>query len=188
MQPDDIKCDVANTLEGLHPHMTAPAIANYLNSKGYNPSNYKFFTITREPLEMLWSYYKFFEPDLNSRYNFQSRHEAKLALFEDWLLNGRVGLCRLWMGFVPPYVSDKDLSPLSLDAHVLDASLVNYCTKIFKFEDRKMILEWLSKVFGETISDKHVNISNNITFPKLHSETVIKLQEQLRMDFEFYRD
>lgn len=182
----DEKCDVAGEIDGLHPHMTAPAIHCYLLNKGINISDYRTFTVARDPLEMLWSYHKFFQPDVNGRYNFDKYYIDKRIDFETWLVTGKVGLGDSWKSFVPAHVSDTDLSPLSLDAHVLNENNINVCEKIFKMEDRTEIINWLKGCCDIAIDDLHVNSSKSIDAPVLSAKVVAKVRPMFKMDFELY--
>lgn len=186
MTDDDQKCDFSGQYDDLHPHMTAPSIHSYLTRHGIDISEYKTFTVTRNPLEMLWSYYKYFQPDINGRYNFNEKHIDKLVSFDNWLMEGEVGLGSVWKEFVPSYISEQNLSPLSLDAHVLNKSGKNVCDKIFKMEERADILKWLESYCGIKIDDAYVNSSHYKEIPVISDEIKNKLRANFKLDFELY--
>jgi hypothetical protein len=186
MQEGDEKCDFAGQYENLHPHMTAPSIHNYIMKKGLDVKEYKTFTVTRNPLEMLWSYFKYFQPDVNGKYNFNGEHIDKLASFDNWLLTGKVGLGEAWKEFVPCHISELNLSPLSLDAHILNKRGENVCDKVFKMEERHTIFTWLKTHYNVDVDDTHVNESLAEQIPFISDEVKRLLHVNFSLDFELY--
>jgi hypothetical protein len=186
MQPDDESSDYGDNVNELHPHMSAPAVHQYLSNKGIDISDYTTFTITRHPIAMLWSYYNYFKPDKCSRYNYSPNYDpSSSASFADWLDNGKVGI-GLWREYCPHYIKDLDFSPLSLEAHSHDDKNVNHIDKVFRLEQLDECNVWLQKVFGSTIEIKETNSSNSNTMSDVSDATRAKLMQQFPLESKMY--
>lgn len=187
MQAGDEKCDYAGEVKGLHPHMTAPAIHGYLRKKGVDISDYRTFTVTRKPPEMLWSYFKFFQPDTRSRYIFSPRYDPDSpARFENWLMTGRVGLDPLWRRRVPSFVNSSDLSPLSLEAHICNQHDECVADRYFHLEHLDECARWLEDVLQEPVSFPSKNKSSATMVPWLNSASLARLKVLFPMEMEFW--
>ena len=186
MKDGDEKSDVAGDHSSLHPHTTGPAIYHYLKNNGYDVDNYTFFTVTRNPLNMLQSYYNFFQPDTEFNYNYSPNYNGIRIGFEEWVSRGKVGIGNGWKPFLPNYVTSDDLSPLSLDAHVKDSQGNIVCDHIFKMEERESIVKWLSSFLDVNVLDVHVNSSIPEVTKEVKSEVLAKLESQFLMDFKLY--
>ena len=129
---------------------------------------------------MLWSYFKFFQPDRNNKYNFNGEHDSNSLLsFDDWVLEGRVGIGRTWADFVPDFVTDKNLTPLSLEAHVCNSSAEVVVERIFKLESQTELVEWLSKSLETDVSIKQYNSSFESDTPRIGADA----REMVRLMF-----
>ena len=68
---------------------------------------------------MLKSYYFYFQPDINSKYNYQQEYnpKKKISLLH-WLLTGNVGMAPEWKKYAPSCIArDENFTTLSLEAH-----------------------------------------------------------------------
>ena len=162
LNPDynDFAVDVAGRKPGYHPHITAPCLLNQLSQDfKIDFRDYKIFTITRNPLDMLLSYYKFFKPDINGRYNYHPKYVGGLQDLNQWLVSGRVEMVSSWMQNSPKFVNTTDFSPLSLEAHIMNHESHCCVTNYFKIEDISSIQEWLSDIMAEKITLPCINSS-----------------------------
>ena len=187
MEEGDVACNGAKNAQGLHPHMTGPAILNYLENQGVDSSQYTVFTVTRHPLEMLWSYYNFFKPDENSSYNYSPNWLSNnLAAFDEWIMAGHCLLVGATEAYVPSWVSTKDLSPLCLETHVHGVSEDRL--KVFKLEEITELLSWLGSVYGCSLRIKQVNRSKVApsAIPVISSKCVQKVRDMFPTESEMY--
>ncbi|MEP4308102.1 MAG: hypothetical protein ABJ364_00025 [Lentilitoribacter sp.] len=186
-RPGDVICDTVDHSKGMHPHMSAPAIKSLLFKQGFDPEDYTIFTVTRHPLTMLWSYYKFFEPDENGRYNYSESHDAKtLVPFLSWMENGRIGIGKYWANYTPDFVNDKNFSPLSLEAHIFDREGENHVDKWFSIEEPTLIEQWLSGILGSPVELGRVNASEDKRMPEVPEYILEKLRPQFPMECQAY--
>ena len=150
---NDFAVDKAGQKPGYHPHITAPCLLNQLTKDfKVDLSDFKIFTITRNPLDMLSSYYRFFKPDINGKYNYQKGHIDQLEDFHKWLGNGSVNIGAEWKKFLPDFVNTNDFSPLSLEAHIMNKRNKICVTNYFKIEDSGHIERWLSDILSDNIN------------------------------------
>lgn len=186
-QKNDLICNVPDHAEGLHPHMSSPAIKSYMKKHQMNVKQYSFFTVTRNPIEMLWSYYKYFQPDENCLYNFSTKHNpSNLMQFEEWLKKGHVGLGKYWRDFVPSFVTGKNFSSLSLEAHICDSNNNSDVDKVFYLEELESIKPWLSEFFDVEVNIPAVNSSDSRKAPKISNEILEILRPQFPLEFKHY--
>ena len=68
----DIAVDTAEQRPPYHPHHTAPFLKQLLVKDGHDIAGMTTFIITRDPIDMLWSYYRFFNPDEFGQYKYNS--------------------------------------------------------------------------------------------------------------------
>lgn len=187
-RPEDVICDVPDHEKKIHPHMSAPSIKAYLADNSYDPEEYTYFTVTRNPIEMLWSYFKFFKPDNNGRYNFDECHEVQnLVDFQSWVRKGRVGIGRYWRPFVPEFVTDKNLSPLSLEAHICDSRGDIQVDAWFCIENQRAIEAWLGEFLECNVELNRINSSESQVRPRIDNEYIGDLQLQFPMESEIYK-
>jgi hypothetical protein len=191
MLPGDEKCDYGTEFPErpeLHPHMSAPAIYDYLKKKGVDTTGYITFTVTRHPLDMLWSYFNYFKPDLNSYYNYSPKYDAEnRGSFNEWLLTGFVGI-GIWKKFCHPSIHTNDFTPLSLEAHSNDVNNIPYIDKVFKLENLSECVAWLELYFGNKINIDTTNRSGANNIPTIDEKLVKKLCVQFPAESEMYSD
>ena len=184
----DVICDAADQERGLHPHMSATAIKAFLRKEGHDPDEYTYFTVTRHPVEMLWSYYRFFQLDENSRYNYDIKHTSETLMpFLTWIQSGRVGIGRYWADFVPNWISAQNFSPLSLEAHICDRDGRIDVDRWFYIEDQVQLTSWLSDMLGFDSSISHVNQAPDGKCPEIEESVLTSLVTQFPMEAEHYK-
>ncbi len=184
---NDFAVDMAGQKPGYHPHITAPCLINQLSADfNIDLSDFKIFTITRNPLEMLSSYYRFFKPDVNGRYNYQVDHVDKIENFNKWLLTGRIGMVLNSLENAPDFVNQNDFSPLSLEAHIWNKSNQNCVTDFFRIEDSASITNWLSEVLSEKISLPRVNKSDLEQDLIITDEARCRIRKCFPMEHQLY--
>lgn len=179
--------DLAGELPPFHPHMTAPHIEEILAGRSLAPDALDFFITIRNPLDMLWSYYKFFKPDIRSRYNFQQGWDsANLIDFERWVCEGRLGALPSWLRLGPAWISQNNLSPLTLEAFVLRRDGSSAVEHIFQLEEATRLLDWLSEKLQRSVSLRHENISIPLKKPLLGTQALDKIRNTFAMESEIY--
>ena len=196
----DSKEQVSSSFAGdnlpFHPHITAPALQCLLKNRQYTSSNLSYFTVTRNPLDMLWSYYKFFRPDSESKYWFQpSYDESSRMEFMRWLNEGKLGMSKFWKELAPEWISTENLSPLSLEAHVQNSFGTSVVEHVFYLEDLAPLQDWLSALLsrrGLEESKKEIanlqilNASAAKSRPHISAETLTCLRKSFPLEFEIY--
>lgn len=173
----DIFVDYAEEKQGLHPHMSLPSVYDFLENSGSDYSGYVPFIFIRNPLDMLWSYYKYFKPDINSQYNYSTDYKSdKLISFDDWLIYGRVGI-GFWKKQSPKFINDLDFTPLSLEAHICrgDGKMMN--CKVFKLEEQEKFVRWISSKVGRELSVPMSNMSENSTISNISESAIQRVRE-----------
>ncbi len=187
IEKGDIAVDVANQRPPFHPHHTAPYLKQLLVEQGYNIDGMTTFIFTRNPVEMLWSYYKFFKPDLTSLYNFSVGWNADNAMdFEDWIQKGRLGMNAGALALAPVWVSTSDLTPLSLEAHVETRNGQHEVDKIFKIEEIDKFGDWLKERTGQQLPVRHVNGSGASAVPSLSDDILAKVRQMFPLESQLY--
>lgn len=159
---EDFGIDVAGERKYFHPHMTAPYIRDLL-SKYYSEkaSALEYFIVIRRPYEMLESYYKYFQPDENSNYNYSPNYSSGRMLFEDWIMNGKVGTNPEWHRRGPKWISCTNLTPLTLEAHICNTENQPTVKNIFLIEEKAKLERFLSDKFSINVNLPHINQSSN---------------------------
>lgn len=95
---------------------------------------------------MLESYYKFFQPDANSRYNYDTLWDRNSSMsYEKWIMTGRIGMNSKWRKLCPEQISTKDLSPLSLECMYHDRQGKTHLDYLFRLEKPDQLKQWLSE-------------------------------------------
>lgn len=187
MVSGDIEVDTPNHDLGLHPHMSAPAIHAWLHEQGIDPNFYTTFIITRNPFDMLWSYYNFFLPDMKSRYNYSREYDDKNIMpFLEWLERGRVGVGKYWAKFLPSHVRTTNLSPLSLEAHILNEDDIPFADQVLKIEESRRCEEFLCDQLGEKVEMPRTNGSGASNICHIPIATREKIAAQFPMETRMY--
>lgn len=191
LHSNDLAINYSSRASLLHPHITGPALRSVLtNFYNVNDSNYHYFTVTRHPIEMLQSYYRFFQPDAHSNYNFDAQHTGEVGIsFNDWIIHGKVGMERLWQETAPPHISTDDLSPLSLEAHFCSADNRVISPNIFMLENLAELSAWLKNSFDITFEDIHAKVNPNqanIPCEVVSAKALDKVKAMFRLECELY--
>lgn len=183
----DIAVDVAGRRPPFHPHMTAPYLQELLRTNYPEAPDLEYFVTTRHPVEMLFSYYKYFQPDEHGRYNYQDAWAGRIGpSFEKWILEGRVGVNPEWLRLAPSNISPHDLSPLSLEAHGMDESGHLVVQQVFRIEEPEKIRAWLNEKAGREVSLPHINSTDKTSPPAIGVNALDKIREMLPLESEIY--
>lgn len=173
----DIVVDVAGQRPPYHPHHTAPFLKKLLIDDGHDISGMKTFIITRNPLDMLWSYFNFFAPDEFGLYNYNQDWSAGSPVtFETWVMTGRVGMNGGALKLAPDWIRTSDLTPLNLEAHIETRDGRTEVDKIFRLEEIDSFILWLSEQTGQTLPMRHVNKSERGALPKFGDEVLARVK------------
>jgi hypothetical protein len=186
-QAGDIAVNMAGQQPPFHPHITAPHLREVLEAQGHDACALEYFVTTRHPVEMLQSYYRFFKPDAQGRYNFAPDWDGHIGMgFEHWVLKGSLGMNPNWQRLAPEWVTTKDLSPLSLEACAMYREGNMAVEHVFRIEESGRICDWLSQKLGQPISARHVNQSELIEIAPLGHEALEKIRLMMPMESELY--
>lgn len=191
LRPNDLAVDLGCKSSLLHPHITGPALRNILEDfYNVNTSNYCYFTVVRHPIEMLRSYYKFFQPDSTSRYFFDQHWTGEIGMsFNDWIINGKVGMRAFWQKFAPAHISLDDLSALSLEAHFCGPDNQVISPNIFRLENLAELSGWLADNFNITFDDVHKKVNRSqaaIQTSALSAEALDKVRAMFPKECDIY--
>ncbi|WP_170327109.1 hypothetical protein [Ruegeria arenilitoris] len=141
----DFAVDIAYQSEHFHPHDTAPYVKAKLAELYPEHAGLSYFMTTRNPVDLLWSCYRFFKPDAECRYNFDPGWDETTTMeFEDWVQHGKLGMRDGWEELAPSWISTQNLSPLSLEAYSIDRAGVNHVDHLFRLENIDELNGWLS--------------------------------------------
>ena len=173
----------------LHPHINAPYLRELLKVKyKEKANNLKYFTVTRNPIEMLRSYYSFFKPDINSHYIYSKKYNGERISFLDWLSKrnggGNAGSKR--RKFAPSWISQKNFSTLSLEAFGFDKNNNNTLDHTFLIEEPKTLEYFLSNKLGEKISLPKINASEKTALKKIPDHILDLIKEQFPTESVLY--
>lgn len=187
MEEGDIAVDVPDHTLGLHPHMSSPAIHAWMRVRGFDPAEYYTFTVIRNPIEMLWSYYNYFRPDRNSNYTFSPGYDESSPMeFAHWLSEGKVGIGAYWSNFVPAFVQAGNLSPLSLEAHACDREGRMCLDGVFRIEDTERLGSFLSGTLRMEGDLPVRNKSRHASLPDITSDIVDHVLRQFPLETALY--
>jgi hypothetical protein len=184
----DIAVDGADERPPYHPHHSAPYLKTLLREDGFAIDDMTTITVIRHPVHMLWSYYKFFRPDAQSSYNYSPKYDASHRMsFEDWILNGRVGMDTVAKSLAPRWISTGDLSPLSLEAHANRADGVREVDRVFRIEAVDDLVTWLRQRTGRAIKMVHVNASEAMDLPTIGPAAISKIRAMFPEESGLYQ-
>lgn len=182
----DIAVNMAGEQPPFHPHITAPYLQELLREKEHNSTLAYFITI-RHPVEMLASYFKFFQPDRQSRYNFSPGWDGQSGMtFEEWVLFGKVGMNPNWKRLAPIHISMDNLSPLSLEAHAFHTNGSQVVKHVFMLEEPEKIRSWLSEKLQHDVGLQHVNQSKGVEASNLGHEALEKVKTMMPLESQLY--
>lgn len=183
----DLAVDVAGQYPPYHPHHSAPYIKRLLKEDARDISKLVTFITVRHPVEMLWSYYKYFKPNIWGKYNYQEDWTDYPIPFNEWVLNGRVGMNADALAMAPKWISTSNLSPLSLEAHSLDRDNASHVDKVFQIEDFDALRQWLCQKTGKDLPGRHVNESISAERPDLDPRAVAKIRSMFPAESKLYQ-
>jgi hypothetical protein len=166
----DIVVDLAEENPPFHPHLSAPRLKQVLVQKGYDISGMTTFIMTRNPVDMLWSYFHFFAPDERGFYNYdRGWNPAALMTFERWVMRGWIGMEIGSSTLAPEWISTKNLSPLNLEAHIETRDGRTEVDHVFLLEEIDKFAAWLANHTRREVAVRHVNASHHGALPKIGS-------------------
>jgi hypothetical protein len=185
----DMAVDVAGQRPPYHPHLSAPYLKQLLQADGHDLSGMTTIMVTRHPVQMLWSYFKFFQPDARSQYNFSPKYDVVTRMgFQDWVKTGRVGINAGVKALVPPWVSERDLSPLSLEAHADRSDGTREVDVVFQIEKPDALVDWLRQRTARPVQMMRLNTSpGDLDVPELDAEALHKIRAMFPEESRIYR-
>lgn len=182
----DIAVNIGGEHPPFHPHITAPYLQELLQNRA-GAGTLSYFITIRHPVAMLESYFKFFQPDQKSRYNFSPNWSGHTGMsFEEWVLHGKVGMNPNWKRLAPKHISMENLSPLSLEAHAFHADSSQAVDHIFMLEEPEKIRSWLSEKLQKDIPLQHVNQSKGPQTTRLGREALDKIRGMMPLESQLY--
>lgn len=184
----DIAVDMAGEKPPYHPHHSAPYLKALLREDGYKIDDMETIIVTRHPLEMLWSYYKYFQPDVKSVYNYQQdKWDAERPMpFENWLVEGKVGMHPRAKEMAPEWIRTTNLSPLSLEAHILNRDGTSSVDKVFHVERLQEIADYIAARTGRRFLVQKTNSSRSEAIPAVGTEAIARVRELFPMECATY--
>ena len=185
----DFAVDAAGQNPPYHPHLSAPYLKQLLRADGHDVTTMTTIIVTRHPVQMLWSYYKFFQPDARSSYNYSPEYDASTRIgFQDWVLAGSVGMEDGVKALSPTWVSEGDLSPLSLEAHADSLVGPREVDKIFRIETPLDLTRWLRQRTGRALQMAHLNsTTDGEKIPLLNGSALQKIRAMFPEESGLYR-
>ena len=185
----DFAVDVAGQNPPYHPHLSAPYLKQLLRADGHDVTIMTTIIVTRHPVQMLWSYYKFFQPDARSSYNYSPECDASTRIgFQDWVLTGSVGMEAGVMALAPTWVTECDLSPLSLEAHADSLAGTREVDGVFRIEAPLDLTNWLHQRTGRAFQMAHENNSTDREkMPLLNGTALQKIRAMFPEESGLYR-
>lgn len=140
LEEGDIKCDVP--FDVWHPHHTATRLNKIFIEKGWDFSEYSIICTSRNPYDLLVSYYFYFQPDIFGRYNFQNSHINQLMTFSEWIMTGKTwDHTKLEQG--------KDLSTIGVENYCYDENGNKIVDYILDINDMDNLRYELKQLFDE---------------------------------------
>lgn len=183
----DIAVNMGGERPPFHPHLTAPYLKQLLREAGHDADALEYIITVRHPVEMLWSYHKFFKPDLQSRYNFAPGWDASQPMgFERWLFEGRLGANPAWSALAPEWPSGRDLSHLSFEFCAMNRDGSLAVDEVFRIEEPQRLADWISEKVGRPVPVRHVNQSHEADLPPLGPEALARIRTMLPYESTLY--
>ena len=173
----------------FHPHITAPYLRELLKAKyKEKANNLEYFTVIRNPLDMLKSSYFCFQPDINSNYNYQQEYNPKKKIsFLNWLLTGSVRMEEEWRKAAPSWISSNiNFTPLSLEAHGYDKNNKSILDHTFLIEEPNTLKYFLSNKLGKEIFLPHTNQSKKEITEKIPDHFLHLIKVQFPIESKIY--
>lgn len=185
----DFAVNVPTDKPGYHPHITLPYLKKRIAEDYGQKTEITYFIVIRNPVDMLWSYFNYFKPDQNSKYNYnQDWDPSALVRFEDWIENGRVGMNPSWKDLAPDFINTSNLSPLSLEAHIYNNNNKPEECIIIKLEETAKYIQIFSTLLGSNPKSKmlHVNQSDQHVSPRLSEDLLSRVRLMFPAESDLY--
>lgn len=187
MQTCDLKADTGDQIPPLHPHVTAPYLRQVLREWGHDADALTYIITIRHPVQLLWSYWKFFKPDAAGLYSFSKGWAGRAEMpFEEWILEGRLALNPNWLALAPQWISPRDLTPLNLESRAMRRDGSQAVDHIFKLEEPEALASFLSERLGGEVLPRHVNPSEDIAMPRLGDQALDRIRKMFPYESELY--
>jgi len=186
-QKGDFGVDYADEYPPYHPHITAPHLKKLLKINFPSRVFPESFICIRHPLDMLFSYYKYFSPDRSCLYNYNKGYEKNHKIsYERWIISGKVGINPNWAKLAPPWITGSNFSPLSLEAHSENDKCKNIIDNIFKIEEIETLENWLSGKLGSKIVIPKINKSLALKIPPVSTEALERIRHMFPKESAIY--
>ena len=183
----DIAVNTGGAMPPFHPHITAPYLKQLLRERGHDPEALAWIITVRHPVEMLWSYWKFFKPDVKSRYNFAPKWDETAPMpFERWIAEGKLRANPDWAELAPEWISSDDLSPLSLEFRAMNRDGSLAVDEVFRIEEPERLAAWLEAKTGQKVAVKHTNRSREAALPAIGAEALARIRTLLPQESALY--
>jgi|GEM_PF-2982756 len=183
----DIKVNTGGQMPPFHPHITAPYLKHILRERGHDVDALDFIITIRQPVSMLWSYHKFFKPDLKSRYNFAKNWDGdNLMDFERWVCEGTLSPNKLWGEFAPQWTLTSGLATLSLEYRAMDQDHTLQVDRIFRIEEPETLHDWLAEKTGKKVQLPHKNRTDTSPPPAIGQEAMDRIKAMMPYESEAY--
>ncbi len=183
----DIVVDSADECPPYHPHLSAPRLKELLIENDYSISKMMTLITTRNPVDMLWSYFHYFAPDEFGYYNYDRGWDSHAPItFERWVISGRVGMDAGAQALAPDWISTENLTPLNLEAHVENRHGGIEVDHVFLLEEIDKFASWLSNFTNRKILLRHVNESRRGDVPKIGNEVRGRIIEMFPKESAIY--
>lgn len=153
LHPGDVSCD--RPYGQWHPHHTALRLKQIFERKGWNFASYYKFCTSRNPYDLLVSYYEYFRPDGTGTYNYQMGHDrASLMAFKRWVMEGTIwDQTEQRLG--------RDLGTIGIGPFCFDSRGTQLVDRIFDLEQVDHLQKELADRLGDSdFSVLHTNMSN----------------------------
>ena len=154
LRENDIKCDEPH--DEWHPHHTAAILKNIFIGKGWPFDSYWKVCTSRNPYDLVVSYYFYFKPDSAGKYNYQPGYDATSRMpFKKWVHDGRIwDQTRLQLA--------DDISSIGISTFCFDQSGRCLVDEIFDISEHQSDVE---RSLGRRLDDQnfalpHVNASD----------------------------
>jgi len=185
----DFAVDVAGQNPPYHPHLSASYLKQLLRADGHDVTTMTTIIVTRHPVQMLWSYYKFFQPDARSSYSYSPKYDPSTRIgFQDWVLTGSVGMEDGVKALAPTWVTAADLSPLGLEAYADRLDGAREVDRVFRIEAPLDLTQWLGQRTGRAFQIEHLNTSTDgEKMPLLNGTALQKIRAMFPEESGLYR-
>jgi hypothetical protein len=179
----DIKCD--EPFDEWHPHHTAEKLKEIFLAKRWDFESYSKIGTSRNPFDLVVSYYCFFKPDRLGKYNFEPSYQSEpLMPFKSWIMNGKVwDHTNLKLG--------NDLSPIGIENYFYDRSGISLVDNMVDITEMAKLEGWLKTFLADSsFAIPHINQSSGRRGSReewFDVESIEKVRAMFRKEFEIFK-